>query len=176
MFIRVATMEDLPALMDLYGKASDAMVGTPYDCCWRRDGHPSSEFVSSLVASDGMLVGTMESDLVAAIGIDHDLGHDYSDVAWLTDASPQYVAVLHLLVVAAPWRGKGLSRQLLTASLDVARSKGMVSARLDATANNAPAIELYASEGFQTVGRGWQDVGPADKPHVPFVVMERLLA
>ena len=35
--------------------------------------------------------------------------------------------------------------------------------------------DLFAREGFVTVGEGTQDVGPEDNPLVPFVVMECLL-
>lgn len=175
MDIRLARAEDFRAIMDLYDEASDAMVDTPYDCRWRRDGHPSTDLVRGFITSRNMLVGTVGHEVIAAVGIDHDLGHEYEEVLWLVDALPDRVAVLHLLVVARPWRGKGLSRQLLRACLEHARVGGMVSARLDATANNVPAIELYKSEGFRVVGRGWQDVGPQNDPHVPFVVMERPL-
>ena len=175
MDIRLARAEDTASIMDLYHQASDAMVGTPYDCQWRRGGHPSAAFVRGLVTSNGMLVGTEGPQIVAAVGIDHDLGHEYRDVAWLTNAPLEHVAVLHLLVVSQLWRGKGLARQLLRACLDFVRNEGMTAARLDATANNLPAIELYASEGFEVVDHGTQDVGPKDDPLVPFVVMERLL-
>lgn len=175
MDIRLARAEDLHAIMDLYHEVSDAMVDTPYDCRWRRDGHPSTDLVRGLISSGNMLVGTVGHEVIAAVGIDHDLGYEYEEVLWLVDAPPDRVAVLHLLVVARQWRGKGLSRQLLRVCLEHARSDDMISARLDATANNVPAIELYKSEGFQIVGRGSQDVGPQDNPHVPFVVMERPL-
>ena len=51
----------------------------------------------------------------------------------------------------------------------------MRTARLDATANNAPAIALYESEGFAQVGAGIVDVEIEGDRYVPFVVMERRL-
>jgi ribosomal protein S18 acetylase RimI-like enzyme len=51
----------------------------------------------------------------------------------------------------------------------------MRTARLDATANNAPTIALYQSEGFEIVGKGDLDVNPDGDSLIPFVVMERLL-
>lgn len=51
----------------------------------------------------------------------------------------------------------------------------MVTARLDVTVNNAPAIALYESEGYVTVGRGTQEVGPEDNPVIELLVMERTL-
>ncbi|MDO4797295.1 MAG: GNAT family N-acetyltransferase [Coriobacteriales bacterium] len=175
MHIRQAVSADVDSIMDLYDGVSTAMVGTPYDCRWRRGGHPSREFVSGLVLDEGMLVAFEGDTLVGAVGTDHDLGHDYGELPWLCDVPDHLVAVIHLLVVREGWRGGGISRQLLAACLNVARARGMRTARLDATANNAPAIALYLSEGFYKVGEGVQDVGPRDDPHVPFVVLERVL-
>lgn len=175
MQVRLATMADYPAVMALYDEASDTMTGMAHDCCWRRGGHPSRAFVEGLVREGGMLVALEGGEVVGAVGIDHDLGHDYGALPWLVDAVEDEVAVVHLLVVRLDHRGQGLSHQLLRACLDEARRRGLRTARLDATANNAPAIALYESEGFSRVGGGWLDVGLAERPLVEFVVMERIL-
>lgn len=72
------------------------------------------------------------------------------------------------------WR-RDVSQTLLRACLEDARRQGMRTARLDATANNAPAIALYQSEGFVQVSAGALDVNPDGDTPIPFVVMERLL-
>ncbi len=122
-----------------------------------------------------MLVAEEQGALLGAVGTDHDLGHDYENAAWLTDAPSELVCVVHLLVIRLNRRGEGLSRTLLRACLEDARGQGMRTARLDATANNAPAIALYQSEGFVQVGAGALDVNPDGDTPIPFVVMERLL-
>ena len=175
MRIRQADTSDLVEIMELYHEASDAMAGTAYDCCWRRDGHPTSDFVQGLIAAGGMLVAETDGVLLGAVGIDHDLGHRYDDAVWLADVPDELVCVVHLLVVRMDLRGKGLSRAILRACLSQAVERGMRTARLDATANNAPAIALYRSEGFTVVGSGELDVNPDGDSLVPFVVMERLL-
>ena len=175
MEIRQACERDLSEVLDFYHEASDEMIGTPYDCRWRRDMHPTDELLARFVRS-GDLATVWDGDvLVAAVGIDHDLGHDYGQLPWLADVPDEDIAVVHLLAVRKGYRGQGLSRQLLRASLNRAREMGMRTARLDATSNNAPANALYESEGFAVVGEGTQDIGPEDDPIVPFVVMERLL-
>ena len=175
MRVRQARTSDFADIMGLYHEASDAMAGTPYDCCWRRDGHPTPEFVRGLITAGGVLVAERDGTLVGAVGLDHDLGHDYNNLPYQVVVPDELVAVIHLLVVRESWRRKGLSRQLLSACLSMARERGMRCARLDATANNLPAIALYQSEGFAIVGEGVLDVGLEDDPHVPFVVMERVL-
>ena len=136
MHIELASKQDLGKVMDLYHEAAEAMEGTLYDCCWREGIHPTSEFVESLILGEGLLVVRDGETIVGAVGIDHDLGHDYGSVSWLVDVPDDC---------------------------------------LDATANNAPAIALYASEGFSIVAEGNQEIGPDDDPYVPFVVMERTL-
>jgi ribosomal protein S18 acetylase RimI-like enzyme len=175
MHIRQANIHDFTQIMELYGEASDAMAGTPYDCCWRRDGHPVPDFVRGLITNNVMLVAEEDGNLIGAVGCDHDLGHDYEGCAWLTNVPDELVSVIHLLVIRMDQRGKGLSRTLLNASLEQATAKGMRTARLDATANNAPAIALYQSEGFEIVGKGDLDVNPDGDSLIPFVVMERPL-
>ena len=90
MRIRCAELSDFAQIMELYGEASDAMAGTAYDCRWRRDGHPTRDFVRGLVVRGGMLVAEDGGVLAGAVGFDHDLGHDYADAAWLAaiGASP----------------------------------------------------------------------------------------
>ena len=175
MRIRQATTQDLNSIMELYRATADPMVGTPYDCRWRSNGHPTPEFVGGLVQDGGMLVAEENNVLVGCVGIDHDLGHDYNNLSYQVVVPDELVAVIHLLVVRESWRRKGLSRQLLSACLSMARERGMRCARLDATANNLPAIALYQSEGFVIVGEDMLDVGLEDDPCVPFVVMERVL-
>ena len=176
MHIRPATMQDHASIMDLYYEAADAMANTPYDCCWRRGGHPSPTFVQSLIEQGNMLVAQQQQELIGVVAIDHDLGHDYGDLPWLVNTSADRVAVIHLLVIRQDHRGKGLSRSLLRACMERARTAGMLTARLEATANNRPAIALYTSEGFVQVGTGTIDVGPLENPHVPFVVLEKSLS
>ena len=175
MRIRQADIHDLTDIMRLYDEVSDAMIGTAHDCCWRRDGHPTPEFVSGLITGGDMLIAEENGELIGAVATDHDLGHDYVGTEWLTDVPDELAAVVHLLVIRMDQRGKGLSRTLLRECLAREIAKGMRTARLDATANNAPAIALYQSEGFEIVGTGDLDVNPDGDPLIPFVVMERLL-
>ena len=172
MHIRLASEEDLAAVVAFYHVVSDAMTGTPYDCCWRRDGHPTSEFIAELVRGQGMLIAIEGNAIVGAVGIDHDLGHNYGPLLWLFDVPETEVAVIHLLASSPSRRGAGISRTLLRESLNLARARGMRTARLDVTVNNAPAMALYRSEGFVTVGGGYQDIGPDDHSPVWLDVME----
>ena len=66
------------------------------------------------------------------------------------------------LCVDAPWRERGVGKQLLAALLERATAAGMTQAFLEVRPSNAAAIRLYQSAGFEQVGmrRGYyQAVG-----------------
>ena len=180
MVIRRATANDIDDVLWLYEEVAHAMVGTPFDCRWRQGGHPSRELVSSLVLEHVMFLACEGDDIVGAVGADHDLRHDYGDARWLIDADWPDVAVVHLLTTRPDCRGGGIARMLLLTLMADAREHGMRSMRLDVTHNNAPALELYRTEGFEEVARETQVLDPkevreCEDPHVTFVVLERVL-
>jgi ribosomal-protein-alanine N-acetyltransferase len=56
------------------------------------------------------------------------------------------------LCVAPQVQGNGIGRQMLRCLLQVAREHGAESVLLEVRPSNAPALALYRSEGFRTVG------------------------
>ncbi|UWQ19364.1 GNAT family N-acetyltransferase [Jannaschia sp. M317] len=56
------------------------------------------------------------------------------------------------LYVAPDARGRGLGRALLQATLDVARSRGLLQVELCVDMSNTPAIALYEALGFTRIG------------------------
>ena len=49
MELRQASERELQKVLDFYHEASDEMIDTPYDCRWRRDMHPTEEFLAYFV-------------------------------------------------------------------------------------------------------------------------------
>ena len=62
------------------------------------------------------------------------------------------------LYVEAHTRGTGLGRALVRATLDRARERGCRRVELDVNTENAPALALYRSLGFETGKTGGQDL------------------
>lgn len=54
--------------------------------------------------------------------------------------------------VEAGWRSRGIGRALLNALIERARGEGHASLSLSVDARNTPALALYRSLGFETVG------------------------
>jgi mycothiol synthase len=57
-----------------------------------------------------------------------------------------------MIGVAPAYRGRGVSRPILAASLEYLKSVGVDDVGLHVDGNNAPAIRLYTSMGFKKVG------------------------
>ncbi len=67
--------------------------------------------------------------------------------------------LIHDLAVAPEQRGRRLGRRLLSLALEVAARRGARTAHLEVRESNRPALGLYRSVGFRTVGvrRGYYE-------------------
>ena len=64
--------------------------------------------------------------------------------------------IIGMIGVVPDYRGKGVSRHILQAGMKHLRSIGLAEIGLEVDGNNAPAVGLYKSAGFKTVGeRHW---------------------
>ncbi len=61
-------------------------------------------------------------------------------------------ARLYSMVVSPDWRGHGVAASLLRAAEEAAAARGYEAMRLEVRDDNAPAINLYSSHGYQVVG------------------------
>jgi ribosomal-protein-alanine N-acetyltransferase len=68
------------------------------------------------------------------------------------------------LAVSPACRGRGLGRATLRTVIRLSRAKGSGKVMLEAREDNVPAVNLYLSEGFRTVGkrRGYYGGGKTD--------------
>lgn len=174
MRIRTVTREDLPGLIELYGSVGDAMDGSPFDCCWRRGLYPSKKLLSCAVDAGTMLVGVSDGVLVASAVCDDEPGSLRDlEAPWKVPAAPDETAFIHILAVHPRHRGRGLSRQVLSAAIDRARAGGAATVRLVVVSANLPAVGLYEAMGFERVTRTVEDFGTQ---RLPASILERPLA
>ena len=96
-----------------------------------------------LLAVDGELAGTVS---LCRTHTDGD-GADF-----LTVTPGCGFAVVALLAVHPRFSGCGRAKVLLNHALELARSFGLKSVRLDVTDNNLPAQRLYEGAGFRPAG------------------------
>ena len=75
----------------------------------------------------------------------------WCDVSPKARSTQSHIGVLGMGVMA-PWRGRGIGRMLVDATLKAARAKGLTRVELTVRVDNAPARRLYQSFGFVEEG------------------------
>lgn len=137
MFLEKAEEADLAALLALERR------------CFS---HPWSEqgFRGALEDSHNLvlLLRTAEARAIVAYGVFQVVADEFT---------------IHDLAVAPEHRDRGMGRRLLSLALDLGARRGARSAHLEVRETNRPALGLYRSLGFRTVGvrRGYYE-SPAE--------------
>ena len=132
--VRIAELEDLPAIFDLYeatageGRYIGAELPVDRDERMRRwvESMESGKAVMFVATVDGEIVGNADLERRGP----HDLGMN----------------------VAKQWRGRGVGKALLQASIDWARANGSYKISLQVWPHNEAAIALYERFGFEREG------------------------
>jgi mycothiol synthase len=80
-------------------------------------------------------------------------GPQVAGYCWTSVTSAQGLAkgTISMIGVVPYYRGQGLSRPILLAAMTYLQSVGVADIGLHVDGNNAPAIQLYASVGFERV-------------------------
>ena len=181
--VRIADASDYRELWDLYADVCEAMRGTADDCLWELGVHPSHGDLEKAIAEGNLIVvegapcttsaRPGSRAILGAFVLNDVQAPGYECASWLVDALPSEVAVIHLLASSSAARGRGVGRAMLSAAVDIARSRGKRTVRLDVFPNNAPALRLYRSFGFTDVCL--QDLTLADGSIHELVLMEYAL-
>lgn len=128
MSLRPATIDDLPAIMDLERRSF------PTDA-W------SEQTMGTEITSDHNIY-LVEEQGGAVIG--------YGGVRALRGGSD---ADIQTIALDPDWRGRGIGRELLRALIAAARYRGAREVFLEVRADNPSAEGLYLAEGFVEFGR-----------------------
>lgn len=151
-FRRAAASDTAPA-QQAYQQIIDHLAETVDYPHWHTENHPTPEEVASWVEAEELHLALDEAENIAGVVVlNHDAVDAYQDAAWAIDANSEEVLVVHALGVAPDHLGKGVSRFLVDATLEVAREQGCRAVRLDTYVENIPARKLYERYGFTDLG------------------------
>ena len=152
MIIRQANVNDIDALMALFGEARATIAALGIDQ-WQ-NGYPSLAVVSEdvtlnrsyVVEIDGAVVGTF------VLILDGEPTYDrIYDGQWGTGETDHYVAI-HRVAVSVARRGSGISTAIINYAAEVACSMGRASLRIDTHRGNAVMRRMLEKHGFVHCG------------------------
>ena len=142
MKVRLACVDDLNEIMELYHLVSDMMEDSAYDIGWRKDVYPTKEIVLLDIEQQTLYVLEKNEKIIGAIV----LNHEYEEVT-----------IIHRFCIHPDYRGCG--KYLLKQIIKIAKKDGQKSIRLDVVSSNKPAICLYEKCSFLLQGHQIMDYG-----------------
>ena len=161
-------------LLALYAAVQEAVAGTDNDPEWIIGTHPSREALRAAAADGTLVVAREEGRVAAAFVMNGECAPGYEAAPWEVAATPDEVAVIHLLAVRPDLRGRGLAAQLMDAAARIARERGKRAIRLDTLVGNRGAQRTYERLGFSCRGRARLDYGTYENPPDPRFMLYEL--
>ncbi len=145
---RTAQIDDLDALVRLYGAATQDMLRQGIDQWDER--YPDREILTEDVESGDMTLGLLDGQPACAYVVNREYDPEYELGAW--DHTEGEFCVLHRLCVNPAMQGRGLARQTMARMEKNALDKGFDSVRLDVFSQNLHAQRLYEKLGYKRTG------------------------
>lgn len=146
--IRTAAPADYERVRDFYYFLTDAMQDAQYPPGWEKDVYPTQEFLRQSIRNGELYLGESEGRLLSCMVANHQYNAGYRAAQWSVAASDSELLVIHALGVHPAYAGRGIAKQMVGQVIDLARSGGIKTIRLDVLAGNLPAERAYRKMGF----------------------------
>ncbi len=151
--IRKAVREDVPRVAAIYDhilteeEQGRAVIG------WIRGVYPTEKTARDALEAGTLFVLERDGAIAAAAKIDQNQVPEYANAPWrYPDVPDSQVMVLHTLVVAPAFAGRGCGSEFVRFYEDYALNHGCPYLRMDTNAKNAAARRLYARLGYWEAG------------------------
>lgn len=152
MLIRLANIDDVPAIMNIVRSAQQSLKELGIDQ-WQ-DGYPTSEFICEDISrgvgyvactDDGAIIGYEAVVLTGEVAYEQ-----IADIKWNT---PNRYVVVHRLCVSGDSRRHGVAMELMSFASNHAQQHDIHAFRIDTHKGNVRMLSLLRKLGFQRVGR-----------------------
>lgn len=165
MEIKVANLCEYKDVIDFYYQLIDNMENDPYSPLWKKNIYPENAAIKRAIENGWLYVMEDNGEIIGSMVINSEYTEGYEKVCWSMEANGEEISVIHLLGIAKSARGKGAGSRLVQGAIDICRSMGKKTIRLDAVGQNKPAQHLYEKMGFSNRGAMqlyYEDTGLTD--------------
>ncbi|MFD1143787.1 GNAT family N-acetyltransferase [Larkinella insperata] len=166
MTIRLATLDDVPAILELIRRVVPLMRATG-NLQWDNQ-YPNAAVFEKDIAQNQLWVTELDNQLVGLAAITTDQEPEYAEVGW--DLAETAV-VVHRLAVDPAVRGRGVAARLMNQAEEVARQRGIGVLRIDTNTQNEATQRLFPKLGYQFAG----EIGLGFRPGLRFFCYEKRL-
>ena len=166
MIIRLATLTDIPPIMQLIAEvvpAMNALGNFQWDSTY-----PNPEVFAKDIVLNQLWVADVDGEIAGVIAITNDQSPEYADVGWdITETT----IVTHRLAVDTKFRGMGIAATLLQQAEQVAIDRGITILRIDTNTKNKATQALFPKLGYVFAG----EIGLAFRANLRFYCYEKRL-
>ena len=166
MRIRLATDEDLPALMALVRRVVPLMRATG-NLQWD-ESYPNESVFQRDIDLGRLWVADVDASLAGVAAITTDQEPDYAQVGWDID---EPAIVVHRLAVDPAFRGAGVATALMQKAEQVAEERSIAILRVDTNTQNETTQRLFPKLGYQLAG----EISLKFRPGLRFLCYEKRL-
>ena len=171
----LGTMEDLDELEQLYDGLNLYLSQTVNYPGWRKGLYPTRQTALDGIMENRLYVIKHHGKVIASTIIRNTPEEAYYEAKWQTEDDYEKIGVIYTFAVHPGYLKQGVGRKLLEFIIDTCRSRGFHAIRLDAYAENVPAIKLYEACGFEyiaTVDLGLAEYGLDEFKLYEYVISE----
>lgn len=166
MFIRLATLNDIPEIMQLV-RLVVPLMNAAGNFQWDNN-YPNPEKFTDDIQQNKLWIAELESKIAGVAAITTDQDPEYAEVGWdLNDTA----IVTHRLAVSPNYRGKGIAIALLEQAEKEAVRRGIKTLRIDTNSMNQATQKLFPKLGYTFSG----EIGLSYRPGLRFYCYEKRL-
>ena len=166
MTIRLAIVEDLPALMSLVGRVVPLMRSAG-NLQWD-EGYPNEEVFQRDIELKQLWVAEIGGCIAGVAAATTDQSAEYAQVGW--DIG-ELALVVHRLAVDPDFRGAGVAAALMQKAEEIAVERGIKVLRVDTNTRNVATQRLFPKLGYLRAG----EIGLDFRPGLRFLCYEKRL-
>lgn len=166
MIIRLATLNDVPAIMQLVTDVVPVMQASG-NFQWDST-YPNARVFGNDIALNQLWVADVEGQIGGVIAITTDQDPEYAEVGW--DITKTAI-VTHRLAVSINHRRQGIAEALLKQAEIVAQNRNIKILRIDTNSNNKATRMLFPKLGYEFAG----EISLSFRPNLRFYCYEKLL-
>ena len=166
MHIRLATLTDIPAIMQIIRDVVPAMISAG-NFQWD-DAYPNAEVFKNDIELYQLWVADIAGDLAGVIAITTDQSEEYVEAGW--DITIPAI-VTHRLAVSPHYGGQGVAGALLMQAEHEAIRRAIPLLRIDTNTKNQATQKLFPKLGYKYSG----EIGLRFRPGLRFYCYEKKL-
>ncbi|HTD40034.1 MAG TPA: GNAT family N-acetyltransferase [Mucilaginibacter sp.] len=166
MIIRLAVLNDIPAIMELIAEVVPAMNATG-NFQWDST-YPNAGVFEEDIAKYQLWVADVDGSIAGISAITTDQEPEYANVGWDLNET---AIVTHRLAVSVRHRGQGVAARLLQQAEEEAIKRGINTLRIDTNTSNKATQQLFPKLGYVYAG----EIGLGFRPNLRFYCYEKRL-